>query len=84
MKIVIDIDEEVYKSFMDDYVRCPDIIYAVRKGTPLPKEHGRLIDAKELSYNAETCIETTDAFIDLINEAPTIIEAEVEKNEGSD
>lgn len=36
VQIVIEIDDEVYKRFMDDYVGCPDIIYAVRKGTPLP------------------------------------------------
>ena len=32
----------------------------------------RLIDADELSYNAETCIETTDAFVELINEQQTV------------
>lgn len=34
---------------------------------------GRLIDADELAYNAEHCIETTDAFIEMITKAETII-----------
>ena len=32
----------------------------------------RLIDANKLKKEAETCIETTDAFIELIDEQPTI------------
>ena len=37
----------------------------------------RLIDADKLSYEAELCIETTDAFQDLIEKQPTIEEQEV-------
>lgn len=48
IQIVIDIDDEVYKRFMDDYVGCPDIIYAVRRGTPLPEHHGRLISEEDM------------------------------------
>ena len=32
----------------------------------------RLIDADQLKYEAETCIETTDAFIELIDKMPTV------------
>lgn len=32
----------------------------------------RLIDANKLKKEAETCIETTDAFIELIDEQPTV------------
>ena len=79
MKIVIEIDDEVYKRFMNDYVGCPDIIYAVRKGKPLPKNHGRLVDVDELYENTEighdedgyACV-TWKA----INDAPTILEAD--------
>ena len=51
MQIVIDIPEEVYKQikdsstiFRDDEKICYE---AVQNGTPLPKGHGRLIDADE-------------------------------------
>ena len=66
MQIVIDIDDDVYKRFMDDYVGCPDIIYAVRKGIPLPKGHGRLIDLNDL-YDLDRR---------KVEYAPTIIEAD--------
>ena len=78
MEIVIDIDDEVYKRFMDDYVGCPDIIYAVRKGIPLPKGHGRLIDADALYDNTKLCHTEEDGTACVewreINDAPTIIE----------
>lgn len=79
MQIVIEIPDEDYKQIQDIDVfdgLTSRAYSAIRNGTPLPKGHGRLIDAEKLSYNAETCIETTDAFIDLINEVPTIIEAD--------
>ena len=37
--------------------------------------HGRCIDADKLRYDAETCRETMGAFIELIDEAPTVLEA---------
>lgn len=37
----------------------------------------RLIDADELINKAETCIETTDAFIELIKNAPTVETKEI-------
>ena len=54
MKIVIDIDENVYtrlfdaggNTMRDMRVACS----AIRKGTPLPKGHGRLIDADAIPY----------------------------------
>ena len=52
--------------------------YLIFKGIQLPKGHSKLIDADALIYEAETCIETTDAFIDLIKNAPPIIEADKE------
>lgn len=89
MKLVIDIDDEVYKRFIDDYVRCPDIIYAVRKGVPLPKGYGRLISEKDvlsvilfskLFDNAKVG-EVKEALLNI----PTIIEADKEtQDENSD
>ena len=81
MKIVIDIDDEVYKRFMDDYVGCPDIIYAVRKGTPLPEHHGDLIDRRELKKEVYTIMEWNGdvhriIYETSIDDAKPIIEAE--------
>lgn len=52
MKIVIDIDDDIYKSVVnnDDYVLEEDVDWillenAIANGTPLPEHHGRLIDA---------------------------------------
>lgn len=52
MQIVIDMDEEDYKRIQD----TPDVFNSltsrtystIRNGTPLPKGHGRLIDADAL------------------------------------
>lgn len=51
MKIVIDIEEEIYKCFIDDWRNSPEILRAVRKGIPLPKGHGDLIDKEKLKGN---------------------------------
>jgi len=51
MKLIIDIPEEVYRSIQDnDYcgISNADMYNAVKNGTPLPKGHGRLIDADYL------------------------------------
>ena len=54
MQIVIDIDEEIYnhmkERFMYGYAdtELDKVGLAVRNGTPLPKGHGRLIDADRL------------------------------------
>ena len=49
MKLVIDIDENLYTRLFDNgNIDAMDMLkacVAIRKGTPLPKEHGRLIDA---------------------------------------
>ena len=53
IELVIKIPEEMYKwvndvnKFFDDY-GMSDFIDLVKKGTPLPKGHGRLIDADEI------------------------------------
>ena len=52
MKIVIDIPEEYYKNLLNNYSfsseEIPIISLAIATGTPLPKGHGRLIDADKL------------------------------------
>ena len=91
MKIVIDIDEEYYELVKHSVVKegqdfLPYKIIA--NGTPLPKGHGRLIDAEELygdfidgteGYDCQTWnrIEIGD----IIEDAPTIVEADTESEE---
>ena len=77
MKIVIEIDEEVYSHVKDVENRLltprEEIVLqdSVANGIPLPKGHGRLIDAD--SFVQEHPL----AFVrDVINDAPTIIEAD--------
>lgn len=89
MKIIVDIDENLYiKTQSDKYVIYDKMYHAIKNGTPLPKGHGRLIDAEVMktmksiqsaNFNA---VELIRVWID---KQPTIIEAdkEVENNEQS-
>ena len=46
MQIVIDIPEQIYLNAKTDMLCGTDVIVnAIKNGTPLPKGHGRLIDA---------------------------------------
>ena len=97
MRIVIDIPEDDYKSIKDMQYYISgrrsgrqieyNIINAILNGTPLPKGHGRLIDADKLqkSYcddncGVRKCVDAMDrcVFIGSVLEAPTIIEADKE------
>ena len=74
MQIVIEIPEEEY-----DYLKArhaKEVFYgdAIAKGTPLPKHHGRLIDADKLraKFNFPDwgiCVQ------EKIDATPTIVEA---------
>ena len=93
MQIVIDIPEELYNYMQTEggYDEHLDrrfdyqIRFAVKDGTPLPKKHGRLIDADKLNKKKKYTFQTqggafpkSEWFIkldDLFN-APTIIEAD--------
>lgn len=52
MQIVIDIDENLYTRLfdngVDNYDDAVDMAKVIRKGTPLPKGHGDLIDRDDL------------------------------------
>lgn len=94
MQIVIDIDDDMYKSIVnnDAYVLGDaDWILlenAIANGTPLPKGHGRLIAEPTEEKIAKTIGGKND-FADCIREAvktvfenaPTIIEADKEHKE---
>jgi hypothetical protein len=89
IELVIKISEDSYKATCNGWMLPPDVenvVQGIKNGTPLPKGHGRLIDADALNIshgvfvpkvkgNAFGC--PMDAvFIDEINDAPTIIEAD--------
>ena len=91
MKIVIDIPEEVKQTFDNaknedlygNYYDYNSLIgKAIRNGTPLPKGHGRLIDADAYIDKHEECGWLDDISIDEFNTiTPTIIEADTESEE---
>ena len=83
MKIVIDIPEEVFDEIYNkNYYSLKGkeaLRVAVRNGIPLPKGHGRLIDANTLRKKVSSWgldDYTPEDFIDEIDNALTIIEAD--------
>ena len=92
MKVVIDIDENVFTRLFDngteDHEIAKDdlstIVQSIRKGTPLPKGHGKLgdLDAlrEEVSSWGMNDYEPLD-FIDEIDSADTIIPADKTESE---
>lgn len=88
MKIVIDIPEELFniaKDGMLSEIQSMFICGSVTQGTPLPKGHGRLIDAREYEnsirkhyFDNSTVIRCTEIALD---NAPTIIEADTERED---
>ena len=84
VEVVIKIPVETYeywKNHSHEYV----LAEAIKNGTPLPKGHGRLIDADKLHYceckgnfsECDTCLD--DDLCNLVNGAPTIIESDTEE-----
>ena len=91
MKVVVDIDENIYHRFVNGFVDEDDAVLIenlFKNGTPLPKGHGRLIDAdkfQEYAYKRYFNGRIDDrkiAFINLmLSSFPTIIEADKENEE---
>lgn len=96
MKIVIDIPDHLYNVIKNKECTNKNVLTkAVENGNPLPKGHGRLIDADELktlSYEVlvdtenpnradglSVCNGIVEEDIDL---APTIVEADNEGEQG--
>lgn len=87
MKIVIDIDENVYTRLFDN---CKNnlydmraVCYAVRKGTVIPSGHGDLIDRQALlhiPYEQENYIGLVEWYDEIVD-AHTIIPADKEAKE---
>ena len=81
MQIVIEIDDKLYNQIK--YLEpkadtmLDELMRSVQNGTPLPKGHGRLIDADELKRTMEKDKRKALSFVDLTDFvwlAPTIIE----------
>ena len=88
-EIVIKIPEDEYniaKYGQYGNINVDVVRKAIANGSPLPKCHGRLIDADDLYENTEICHSDIDGYACVrwkdINDAPTIIEAErIDNNE---
>ena len=91
MQIVIDIPKEMYATLNNipmGAISVLEALYAIKNGTPLPKGHGRLIDADELYLDIQTDEEMRLGehlkwVKERFNDAPTIIEADKEDNDGT-
>ena len=87
VELVIKIPEEMYAQIIDkngiDTMLIP-YKNIIKDGTPLPKGHGRLIDAdallKDVRYNSESYF-ADDFAHEWVDVAPTIIETDRRKEE---
>ena len=81
MQIVIDIHERDYQSMLNGHIPF-SVLDVIRNGTPLPKGHGRLIDADAIIAEATEGMkypsnyEYMECVIAHMKLAPTIIEAD--------
>lgn len=82
IELVIKIDEEAYNIIKRTRCTTQSLYGAIKNGTPLPKGHGRLIDAGEYEnsirrhyFDNSTVIRCTEIALD---NALTIIEADTE------
>ena len=78
MRLIIDIDEELYEAYKGRPPMLGDagmdmIAQAIANGTPLPKGHGRLIDADDIDNHIVGSVNTRDC--------PTIIDADMRGEE---
>ena len=89
MQIVIDIDDNLYTRLfdngVDNYDDAVDMAKAIRKGTPLPKGHGRLIDADKIEYFESSLVPHIYSDIvvrkEFIDAMPTILDAKVKNDD---
>lgn len=86
MQIVIGIPKYIYDTIIacDGYISDCDnekVGNAIKNSTPLPKGHGRLIDADDIAVIDEQFYVPSDYYVaeSAIDDAPTIIEADKEQ-----
>lgn len=80
MQILIDISKEDYQALKQGHVPF-NMLDVIKNGTPLPKGHGRLIDADALPLNA---IDDANHGSNYIKIAHTIIEADKGESEDAE
>ena len=88
-EIVIKISEKVYKALAHTEFDASLVVNEMRKsianGTPLPKGHGRLIDADAFGKELHRYTEAPYQYaLKVFNDAPTIIEANKESEDNGD
>ena len=83
MKIVIDIPEILFEKIQNRKADKRTLETVIKCGTPLPKGHGRLIDADELkkhkyhdNYRYENAVSIAQ-----VDWQPTIVEADAESED---
>ena len=82
MKLVIDISEDDYRKVQDGRAGIMLMRKAIRNGTPLPKGHGRLIDAEVFAHNVvKYSHQSTKTIGKALADTPTIIEADKAESE---
>lgn len=83
MQIVINIPEETYIHLCNGGSIGASLLieYAIANGTVLPKGHGRIGDLDRLYNVFEKNVVSADAFKELFDNAPTIIEADRSEEE---
>lgn len=79
MQIVIDIPEEAYDFIKRTGYHTQSLYEAIKNGTPLPKGHGRLVDADAVYDDFE---KGEYDFEESLEFAPTIIPADTEGEDG--
>lgn len=89
MQKVIDIPNLDWSKVKNGSIATANLLNAVRNGTPLPKSHGRLIDADELIKQLEAMANDEwnkqvgsskglEEVIDIVDDISPIIEADKE------
>lgn len=91
IELIIKISEDSWKATCNGYMLPSDVenvVQGIKNGTPLPKGHGRLIDADKTALLSELFCYTKYTGIDeapyedatnALDFAPTIIEADKEE-----
>lgn len=92
MELIIDIPEERFRDIQriaevqleSNHFKTAEQIVA--NGIPLPKGHGRLIDADDIALIDEQFYVSSDYYVaeSAIDDAPTIIEADKAESEGAE
>ena len=85
MQIVIEIDDDEYNRILKGKWEGNPLADYIENGTPLPKGHGRLIDADKIGLTNFECFmcngdykEALKMYIEKVEKAPTVLEIDKE------